>query len=146
MSVEDSQLQEIRTYPSSANLNLSLASRGNALSSKGRKYMEYGTSPDVAITIAVPPTIRMHAFRWHLLPTAPRIIAQLRTWEKSYFWLEFFYIAPVNLLCGVPGRGLEPLRISPPDPKSGAYTNFATPANCDTSNVAVLAASGKLHL
>jgi hypothetical protein len=26
----------------------------------------------------------------------------------------------------VPGRGLEPLRISPPDPKSGASANFAT--------------------
>src|SRR6476660_6975458 len=31
----------------------------------------------------------------------------------------------------VPGRGLEPLRISPPDPKSGASANSATPANCD---------------
>ena len=28
----------------------------------------------------------------------------------------------------VPGRGLEPLRISPPDPKSGASANSATPA------------------
>src|SRR5437870_13342343 len=26
----------------------------------------------------------------------------------------------------MPGRGLEPLRISPPDPKSGATANFAT--------------------
>ena len=33
--------------------------------------------------------------------------------------------------CAVPGRGLEPLRISPPDPKSGASANFATLANCD---------------
>src|SRR5215475_5172641 len=30
----------------------------------------------------------------------------------------------------MPGRGLEPLRISPPDPKSGASANSATPANC----------------
>ena len=29
----------------------------------------------------------------------------------------------------VPGRGLEPLRISPPDPKSGASANFATLAS-----------------
>ncbi len=29
----------------------------------------------------------------------------------------------------VPGRGLEPLRIAPPDPKSGASANFATPAS-----------------
>src|SRR5262249_54890610 len=28
----------------------------------------------------------------------------------------------------MPGRGLEPLRISPPDPKSGASANSATPA------------------
>ena len=26
----------------------------------------------------------------------------------------------------MPGRGLEPLRIAPPDPKSGASANFAT--------------------
>src|SRR6187401_3153791 len=31
----------------------------------------------------------------------------------------------------MPGRGLEPLRIAPPDPKSGASANFATLANCD---------------
>ncbi len=31
--------------------------------------------------------------------------------------------------CALPGRGLEPLRISPPDPKSGASANSATPAN-----------------
>src|SRR5437588_10458141 len=29
----------------------------------------------------------------------------------------------------VPGRGLEPLRIAPPDPKSGASANFATLAH-----------------
>ena len=32
----------------------------------------------------------------------------------------------------MPRRGLEPLRISPPDPKSGASANFATLA-CETS-------------
>jgi hypothetical protein len=26
----------------------------------------------------------------------------------------------------MPGRGFEPLRIAPPDPKSGASANFAT--------------------
>ena len=31
----------------------------------------------------------------------------------------------------VPGRGLEPLRIAPPDPKSGASANFAIPADSD---------------
>ena len=29
----------------------------------------------------------------------------------------------------MPGRGLEPLRIAPPDPKSGASANFATLAD-----------------
>jgi hypothetical protein len=29
----------------------------------------------------------------------------------------------------LPGRGLEPLRIAPPDPKSGASANFATLAH-----------------
>jgi hypothetical protein len=32
----------------------------------------------------------------------------------------------------LPGRGLEPLRISPPDPKSGASANFATLAHIST--------------
>ena len=31
----------------------------------------------------------------------------------------------------MPGRGLEPLRISPPDPKSGASANFATLASSE---------------
>jgi hypothetical protein len=42
--------------------------------------------------------------------------------------------------CAMPGRGLEPLRISPPDPKSGASANSATPANCDAPTLAVSAA------
>jgi hypothetical protein len=33
---------------------------------------------------------------------------------------------PGWLFVELPGRGLEPLRISPPDPKSGASANFAT--------------------
>src|SRR5437899_8331186 len=32
----------------------------------------------------------------------------------------------VTLVQEMPGRGFEPLRISPPDPKSGASANFAT--------------------
>ena len=35
----------------------------------------------------------------------------------------------MTALLVVPGRGLEPLRISPPDPKSGASANFATLAS-----------------
>src|SRR5205085_3651909 len=38
-------------------------------------------------------------------------------------------IARVARRVEVPGRGLEPLRISPPDPKSGASANFATLAS-----------------
>ncbi len=37
----------------------------------------------------------------------------------------------------VPGRGLEPLRISPPDPKSGASANFATLASLISRNLCV---------
>src|SRR5438477_9875983 len=51
-----------------------------------------------------------------------------------------------SILVEMPGRGLEPLRIAPPDPKSGASANFATLANCDAPKVALLAASGKLRL
>jgi hypothetical protein len=35
----------------------------------------------------------------------------------------------------MPGRGLEPLRISPPDPKSGASANFATLASLIPRNL-----------
>ena len=35
--------------------------------------------------------------------------------------------SPMDALL-VPRRGLEPLRIAPPDPKSGASANFATSA------------------
>jgi hypothetical protein len=38
----------------------------------------------------------------------------IESWTLSVWALE------------MPGRGLEPLRISPPDPKSGASANFAT--------------------
>ena len=31
--------------------------------------------------------------------------------------------------------GLEPPRLSPPDPKSGAATNYATPANFEGAKV-----------
>lgn len=34
----------------------------------------------------------------------------------------------------VPGRGLEPLRISPPDPKSEAFSSFATLAQVVSSH------------
>ena len=39
-------------------------------------------------------------------------------------------LGPQHLNAGhMPGRGLEPLRIAPPDPKSGASANFATLAS-----------------
>ena len=42
--------------------------------------------------------------------------------------------------CAVPGRGLEPLRISPPDPKSGASANSATPADISGNYLAQILA------
>src|SRR3982751_6351182 len=42
----------------------------------------------------------------------------------------------------VPGRGLEPLWISPPDPKSGASANFATLATPFPARRTVLEAVG----
>jgi hypothetical protein len=41
------------------------------------------------------------------------------------------YLPPSILAEKLPGRGLEPLRIAPPDPKSGASANFATLAFAD---------------
>jgi hypothetical protein len=48
--------------------------------------------------------------------------------ERISFFLRRLGVAPVSRLTEMPGRGLEPLRISPPDPKSGASANSATPA------------------
>src|SRR5436190_10373269 len=42
---------------------------------------------------------------------------------------EALFLPQLFILGKLPGRGLEPLRISPPDPKSGASANFATPAS-----------------
>ena len=44
----------------------------------------------------------------------------------SVIFCAYFDLAEVRCLIAVPGRGLEPLWISPPDPKSGASANFAT--------------------
>ena len=63
------------------------------------------------------------------------------SWGKRYF-ISLSGDRRVKM----PGRGLEPLRIAPPDPKSGASANFATLATCDVSKVALLSASGKLRL
>src|SRR6478752_4106074 len=46
----------------------------------------------------------------------------------------------------MPGRGLEPLRISPPDPKSGASANSATPANCDAHEGRFVGPFGQIAL
>ena len=68
----------------------------------------------------------MPALSWQLLPTASRIITGPRPRESV-----IFDVAASHRLVEMPGRGLEPLRIAPPDPKSGASANFATLANCD---------------
>ena len=39
------------------------------------------------------------------------------------------------LLFFVRAKGIEPIRLSAPDPKSGLSTNFNTPANFGTANV-----------
>src|SRR6476661_8850243 len=46
----------------------------------------------------------------------------------------------------MPGRGLEPLRISPPDPKSGASANSATPANCEAHEGRFVGRFGQIAL
>ena len=46
----------------------------------------------------------------------------------------------------VPGRGLEPLRIAPPDPKSGASANFATLAGCDDHERRFVSSFGQIAL
>ena len=46
---------------------------------------------------------------------------------EALFYANFTSLCrPGWLFVELPGRGLEPLRISPPDPKSGASANFAT--------------------
>ena len=78
---------------------------------------------------------------WQLLSTAPRII----TWRilgKS----RYFDVDAGGHFVEMPGRGLEPLRISPPDPKSGASANSATPANCDPHEGRFVGCFGQIAL
>jgi hypothetical protein len=46
--------------------------------------------------------------------------------KEEALFCAHLYVGGVNCFIKVPGRGLEPLRISPPDPKSGASANSAT--------------------
>src|SRR6478672_2316455 len=73
----------------------------------------------------------MPALSWQFSPTASRIITWPHPWKKPYFRHKIFDLVAVGHFMEVPGRGLEPLRIAPPDPKSGASANFATLASCD---------------
>ena len=41
----------------------------------------------------------------------------------------------------IPGTGLEPAQMNPPDPKSGASTNSATPATQVSWRIFIVAAS-----
>ena len=54
-------------------------------------------------------------------------------WREAgnFIFLRLILVLPRLVPHEVPGRGLEPLWISPPDPKSGASANFATLANCN---------------
>ena len=83
----------------------------------------------------------MPALSWQLLSTAPRIITG-RALGKAVI----FDVAGGGHFVEMPGRGLEPLRISPPDPKSGASANFATLANCDGDEGRFVSRFGKLRL
>ena len=64
-----------------------------------------------------------------VLVTAAETARQLAE-EEFTLDLKVFIFHKQNL----PGRGLEPLRIAPPDPKSGASANFATLASETCSN------------
>src|SRR5215813_12296453 len=61
-------------------------------------------------------------------------------------WGEALFLPQAVIPQIVPGRGLEPLRISPPDPKSGASANSATPANCDAHEPRCVARCGQITL
>src|SRR5215203_2755741 len=81
------------------------------------------------MTVAVPAEMApLNTFEYKSFSTAPVIIHGLLRGEKPHLGMKC-RVAEAD--CAVPGRGLEPLRISPPDPKSGASANSATPANCD---------------
>ena len=62
-----------------------------------------------------------------LLPNHP--MQRLTETDFSPRFIACRYATRVWILKGMPGRGLEPLRIAPPDPKSGASANFATLAS-----------------
>src|SRR6187551_1375709 len=83
----------------------------------------------------------MSALSWRLLPTASRIITGTGPRESV-----IFISLPRDHLVQMPGRGLEPLRIAPPDPKSGASANFATLANCDGHEVRFVGRFGQIAL
>ena len=94
--------------------------------------MHAGAFVDVTTAGRYPPPegTRDHAYR--RLSTAFGIIHSLPRGRSI--------ILPMTPLCGevgcaVPGRGLEPLRIAPPDPKSGASANFATLASLILRNL-----------
>ena len=59
---------------------------------------------------------------------------------------EALFLPQLWLSLEMPGRGLEPLRISPPDPKSGASANFATLANCDAHELRCVGRFGQIAL
>jgi hypothetical protein len=78
------------------------------------------------------------------LSTAPRIIRSPAEKEPTFFCPGLCRQA--SGLIEMPGRGLEPLWISPPDPKSGASANFATPANFKAHERRFVAPFGQIAL
>ena len=85
------------------------------------------TIPDIPVALPAP-TTPLHMFPSQSLSTASRII-RCRTAKEERYFVRIFCLSEVCCFVKVPGRGLEPLRIAPPDPKSGASANFATLAS-----------------
>ena len=133
--IQCSQLQEIRIYPSSStNLNLPLALRGTLcrVTAKNASNAEKSPECDCCDCGAYNDTRECLLLAGKLFPRHPALLHGRILGRSVILGHEIFGLALVgDGVMEVPGRGLEPLRIAPPDPKSGASANFATPANCD---------------
>ena len=79
-----------------------------------------------------------------IFPLHPGLYARLPRKNQPFFCPGL--CRRVSGLIEMPGRGLEPLWISPPDPKSGASANFATPANFKAHERRFVAPFGQIAL
>ena len=82
-------------------------------------------------------TLAVAGGKWDLRPTSVLVVGAnpctLGTFRLPFIELSVWALSIERSAFAsavqMPGRGLEPLRISPPDPKSGASANFATLAS-----------------